>query len=233
MAKLLRYTKKDLSGSTVQQNSPSPTIAPDLNLYQRISDLPLRLFIICLVDNDLSVLIISGTPDDDKLKEAWANIYDEFVNSMGDSENKMYLQLLKEITRLDNKLKIVELIVKVLSTPYRDESANDLIDLLNKICNTKFKFNDPSELQRCINRSRSFKIQLDLKLSQFKEMQKKMEAGGSHKPTKEYFLSLLITLSDHVKYEVTDKITVFDFCERMKRFKKYCEQLNTGIRGRR
>ena len=232
MAKLWRYTKKDLNGSTVPQSLPSPTSTQNHNLYHRITDLPLHKFITCLVDKDLSPLIISGTPTKNQLLEAWQIIYDEFSDAIGGGENKTYLSLLKDITKLDNKLKFVESIVNILSTPYRDESANDIILVLNKICNTKFKFNDPAELQRCIDRSMSIKIQLELKMMQLKEMQGKME-GENKKPTREQFLDTLIELSDHVKYEVTDKISVFDFFSRIKRYNKYCEHLEKRNSGRR
>lgn len=225
MGNQLHYTKKDLSGDSQPLTTQLQEDIPSTKLYQHINELPLSRFIECLVDNNLKVLIISGVPEEDVLNEAWANIYEQYVEAIGDSENKMYLRLLKDIAKLDNKLKIIELIVKVLATPYRDNSAQELIMELNKLCNTNFKFNDPSELQRCINRSKSIKIQLELKMAQFKEMQNKMESHNKM-PTREYFLSILITLSDYSKYEITDSITVYSFCERMKRFKHYCEQIN-------
>jgi len=231
MGKVSQYTKKVTNGVTAQQSKPLTADTLSVKLYQQITKLPLSNFIDCLVDNDLSALIISGVPSERELQEAWTEIYEQYVEAIGDNESRMHLQLLKEITILDNKLKIIQLLVYILSTPYRDESSKELIALLNRLCVTNLKFDSDAELQRAVNRSKSIKIKMDLKIAQLDDMQKKM-SDKSQKPSREHFYSILITLSDHAKFDISDNISVFEFCQRMSRFNIYYEKLNLS-HGRR
>jgi hypothetical protein len=103
---------------------------------------------------------------------------------------------------------------------------------LNKLLTTNFKFDHTkpvlyfNELTRCINRSKGIKIDLDLKLKQFEVIQiQRKEQGDGKKPTREYYQAILITLSDHAKYQIQDSITVYEFSERMRRFDAYCKQV--------
>jgi hypothetical protein len=42
---------------------------------------------------------------------------------------------------------------------------------------------------------------------------------------------MLITISDHAKYEITDDITVFQFCERIRRYNSLIEKLQKQSNG--
>ena len=52
-------------------------------LYRSIHELPLRIFIACLVANDYKKLIIEGEVSEDELYEAFEVLYLQYVESAG------------------------------------------------------------------------------------------------------------------------------------------------------
>jgi len=196
--------------------------------YQHITELPLTRFIDCTVDDNLYALVISGNPSLEHLRQAWAQINQEYADVMGDHEHMIYVSLFRDIKVLETTLAQIHWLVGQLREVYYDEFAKRL----NKLLLTNFKFDHTQpkkyfeELTRCINRSKSYKIDLDLKLAQFEVMQKsKKDQGEGKKPSREYYQAILITISDHAKYMVPDTITVFEFCDRIRRFNEYCKQV--------
>jgi len=201
---------------------------PSAKWYQHITEMPLSKFIDCMVDDNIYALVITGHPSIEQLQLAWAQINQEYADVMGDNEHRMFVSVYRDIKVLETTLKLIHWLVDQLREVYYVEFANRL----NALLNTRFKFDHTkpeqyfNELTRCINRSKGFKIDLDLKLAQFEVMQKsRKEQGEGKKPSREYYQAILITLSDHVKYPVSDSITVFEFCDRMRRFNDYCKQV--------
>jgi len=190
-----------------------------------------------MADNNLSALIISGLPTEEELQKAWETISGQYIERIGSNEYKMFLAIYKEISILKITLDQVNFIAArenkekgippgVLRLYYVEELAMEL----NKLVGANFKFNnnDPqsyhADLDRSINRSKSIKIQLDLKLLSFEAIEKKNIASGKEKPSREYFTSVMVTLSDFAKYQLPDTIKMGEYCERLKRFNKACEQ---------
>jgi hypothetical protein len=207
------------------KHMPGDTGLPSAKWYQHITELPLSRFIDCTVDDNLYALVISGHPSQEQLQLTWAEMQQEYADVMGDNEHKMYVILYRDIKVLEITLQLIHWLVAQMKEVYYAEFANRL----NRLLNTTFKFDHTqpekyfNELNRCINRSKAYKIDLDLKLQQFEAFKKNKETGS--KPTREYYQSILITLSDHAKYPVQDNITVYEFSERIRRFSKYCQQV--------
>ena len=221
---------------------PSHPEPQPLSIYQGISNLPLSRFIDCIVDGNLYALVITGIPDQKQLQTAWANILQDYSEAIGAGEYKLYISLYKEISLLkidyDSIYSIVDALRSIqeyiLSKDYEvDEDfytlQKSLSDSLNKILKISCRFNTKDnasyqdELDKCIRRSGGLKIRLDLKLLAFAEIEKKTKGGK--KMDRAYFDSMLITISDHAKYEIGENITVSKYCERIKRYNQYCESL--------
>jgi hypothetical protein len=205
---------------------------PSAKWYRHITEMPLSRFIDVVVDENYAALIITGYPPIDELHAAWLDIQGEYADAMGDSEHRLYISLFKEAIVLKTNLDLIIVAVGVLEQTYSPE----LLSRLNKLLNTSYTLdpNDPvkykATLKSCIMRSKAIKINLDMKEMQLKAIQEKEQEPGK-KPTREYFQSILITLSDHAKYSIQDSITVFEFCDRVKRFNKYCEQVKKQANG--
>jgi hypothetical protein len=195
-------------------------------LYQHITELPLRNFIDCSVNDNYHALVISGHPTEQELLFAWSNIQQEYADAMGNHEHRLYITLFKEVTILKITLQTIHCLIEILQEVYYEPYAAEL----NKLLRTDFKFDHTDQnkynetLRRCFNRSKGLKIDLELKLIQYKAIEKKNQETGK-KPTREYYQSILITLSDYAKYQLQDSITVYEFCDRLRRFNNYCEQV--------
>ena len=219
------FIRKENLISTAKQQQPLPTITPSGKWYQNITELPLSRFIDVTVDNNIYALVISGHPSLDDLYSAWGNIESQYADAMGDSEHKLYLSLFKEIHTLTATYRVIHEIVNVL----REVPHEGLKAELNSLVGTSFKFDfaDPekyhAELTRCLKRSKGLKIQIDLKMASFAAIEERFKGKGS-KPNREYFFSILITLTDHAKIRIDDSITVYEFCERVTRLNDYAKQ---------
>jgi hypothetical protein len=223
---LWQSTKMKDSTNTVQQVLPEKKDTPSCAWYSSINKLPLTRFIDAIVDNNLSALIISGRPTDIELDLAWQDIQLEYSDALGDGEAKLQANLTRQISILQITLQQIEMLIEVLGEVYYE----DFSVKLNGLLKTNFVFN-PKEpetysknLKACFSRSRGIKIDLHIKQEQLKGISGK-QTDSNFKYTREYFQSMLITISDHAKYQIMDNITVFEFCNRIKRFNDYCEAL--------
>ncbi len=206
-------------------------------LYKNILELPLSAFITCIVDDNLYALIKSGEgkPAKEELEILWINMQQEYSDAIGSSEQKFYYSLLKDYALKKSIYNSIIIIINCLSQAY----SKDLCDKLNKINQSKFAFNIEdlaayrNDLERSFVRSKSQKIKLDLLSRQIEEVGKKFDKEqGTKKVTREFYSSVLITLSDHAKYQLQDSISVFEFCDRLNRYNIYCDQLRSQIKNK-
>lgn len=225
----LPFTRKQASGSTATPSKRMRPATPLSKWYQSIHQLPLSKYIECAVDGNLAALITAGLPTEDQLLLAWAEINEQYADAMGDNDHKRYHTLFKEITTLSIDYRQIHCLIEILSQVRHQPFERRL----NLLLYTNFKFSDnrQKELETCTRLSKSILVKIDLKTAQQEALRKKLSTGN--KPTREYFFTWLINLSDHAGYQVTDTITVFEFCERIKRYNKFIELQNQKKHGRR
>jgi len=107
---------------------------------------------------------------------------------------------------------------------------------LNKLLHTNIVFdvNNAEQydgnLLRCLNRSKSIKINIDLKKIALSKLEEKYNSKDG-KATREYYMGILISLSDEAGYHLQEDITVWEFCERIRRYKKAAETLKNKKNG--
>jgi hypothetical protein len=65
-----------------------------LTLFTHIDQLPLRVFLSCLLEGRLKELIVNGAPDEDQVQEQWAKLYAQYVELTG-SEASQYVLFLQ------------------------------------------------------------------------------------------------------------------------------------------
>jgi hypothetical protein len=201
--------------------------------HTTIYKLPLATFIDVAVDGDLNLLTISGQPTKVQLAEAWESISEQYndVIASGSAETWGLINLYKAAMRNDSRIKAIESFISVMQTVYVKQFAN----AINKILHTSFKFdhtNKPqyySELKRALQRSKGFKVQLQIEQSKIlANLAKKQLSAGQkpEKPTREYFMALLLNVSDAAGFDIDERqITVYKFCERLKRHNRTIEKM--------
>lgn len=210
--------------------------------YQTIHDLPLNKFIDCDVDGNLSALVISGYPTPEQLGAAWNYILSQYSELVGTYEYKMYVELYREVNILRITLDQIAIavggevsgengekvpVIGMLRLVYNESVAKTLNELLNTKC--RFNWADQksyhAECDKCIRRSKAIRIKLDLKNLQFAAIEKKNKAKKGEKTDRQYYVSVLVTLSDFAKYRIEETIKMSEYCERIRRFSDYCEQV--------
>lgn len=229
---LLRFGKKETNTSSSGHLKHSAKDTPSSRYYRSIKDLPLYRYVDCKVNGNRSALIIAGEPSKQQLAEAWYDIEYEYADAQKNAEYINYLNLQKETTLLEGDYHKIQMCAQMLEAVYgiyfnrshpNYEDAKKSFDFFSKeisvLTDSNYDFNDQSNyhknIKRCINRSKGTKIQWDIKLQQLAIVQRKF---AEDKPVdEEYYASLLISISDHCGYQLTDRITVLEFCNRLKR----------------
>ena len=229
--KIWQSIRKAAPGFTWKRSRLSAAVSPTVKLYQNIRETPLHIFRDCLVTGNHHLLIIEGNPTQEQLQTAWEYLVNEYAAATGDAEYKLYLTTYKELMALAVDLGNAEMLIDTL----RKAFYQPLLDELNKLLGSSVRLDglekEPyyKQLDILYKRSRGIKIKLDLKRMQFEAMEKKFEGKGGGKPTHEYFDSMLITLSDHAGFQLTDRISVYEYCDRIKRYMKHVEQMNKKL----
>jgi hypothetical protein len=210
---------------TVRHRSPLPIITECMKLYQDLM-IPLNRFIEVSVDGNFNALIIEGEPTKEELTSAWELITELYVEQIGDDEQKLSISLYREIIKLQVTVWQIKFLVHTLKSTYVKEFAEEL----NRILHTKLKFDVrfkddyDTNLGRAIKRSKEYVLRLDLKTKQFEALQKSIsDKSQGFKPTREYYETILINLSDFAKYGITDQISTYQFVSRIKSLNKYLE----------
>lgn len=202
--------------------------------YKSIVELPLSRFIDVMVDDNLYALVITGKPTDEELSAAWEHIRIEYADAIKDYEYRMLCSLEREVTDIDITHNKILIAIATLEKYYCIQFAT----ALNKLLRTSFKFDTrfpdeyDNDLKRAHNRSKGIFLSLQLKQSALEAMRNK-HVGKDKKPSREYYLGILITLSDYATYPIHDNITVFEFCDRIRRLHQHYEQIKVKPNGRR
>lgn len=221
------FTKKGSTISTAEQMKRSVGDYQSWSIYQSITELPLSRWIDLTVDGYLKALIKEGIPPENELHRAENELRIQYADAIGDGEYRVYVGVIKEITDMELILSQVHSLVRTLKDVY----IPLFVKQLNSLLKTSFVFdvNKPEEydklLSRCINRSKIYNLRIDLKKIELEKLETKYK-GKSGKATREYYMGLLISLSDHAGYPITDNISVYEFCERIKRANKINELQN-------
>jgi hypothetical protein len=176
-------------------------------------------------DGNLNALIKEGNPPHNELIAVETEMRIQYADAMGDHEYRHYVNAMKEVTVLQLTLTQIESLIEVLRDAYHPVFAKELNDLLR--CNLQFDVSDPKQydhnLDRAFRRSRSYKMRIDLKSIEIRKLELKY-MGGNGKPAREYFYGLLISLSDDAGYPLNETVTVWEFCERIRRANRKAEQ---------
>jgi hypothetical protein len=184
------------------------------------------------IDGNLHALTKEGNPPEDELLNAEHDLRVQYADAIGDAEYRMYCGVIREITTLELTIAQIHDLVRNLREVYVPVFANAINRLLH--ASLVWDVNDPAgydnTCDRALNRAKGIKLRLDMKQIELAKLEVKYKAGDG-KATREYYMGLMISLSDDAGFPVTENITVWEFCERIKRANKKTEILN--MKGKR
>lgn len=197
-------------------------------LYLSCSQLPLDIFIDCLIDGNLNRLVIIGQTDGPRLALAWGNIYYEYIDQSQSPESQYIYKLQTDVTLLNDEIQNVETCLLYLSPEFIDlcnGRHDELIDLL-KYYGYKQTIDITTDYSKVLigiqNQLAPKKMRRDTKQ---KELNDYIEAKSKDKINRGYFDNILIKLSRFQGYHVRAKdITVSEFNILLKDYVKSFER---------
>lgn len=207
------------------------TIQEPAKIYKDIYRLPLSRFVDAVVDGDLQALVISGEPTEAELLAALENILIEYNDAMASHTPKEMRKvgLIKSVTISEARAAAIDEMIKLLAL-YRVEK---FVKEINRVlqCSLKFDAENPAEYDRDLKRAemrlKGLRLRANLDTEKLKHFATEEEKKGEVKADRQFFERVLINLADHAKIELSaDRITVFQFAERVKRYTAYIEKHN-------
>lgn len=215
-----------------QQRKPMASNQPAA-LFHHCNQLPFSNFLRCLLDGDLSALIISGNPSQGDLAECWANIYYEYVSLSDDPETRYFIFLQRDITLLFNEISTVETSLYLLSPVMLPFSFDHKEALVKSIKDFGYKITidfgtDYSPALEAVQNKLAPKKQ---KLAnKEKEILEYMQSKQGKSVDREYFTKILIRLSKYQGYPVRiNDITVSEYVALLKDYISYIESSKNEI----
>lgn len=125
-----------------------------------------------------------------------------------------------------------ELLTKYYYKPFTTE--------LNELCETDYEFN-PENLEMYLEeineaaetQIRFLNMEIRLKELEMEHQKKEAEEKGeiTEEITEESFYETLIDIGDFAKVHLDDKISMFEYCRRIKKMNEYRESLNKKENG--
>lgn len=191
-------------------------------LFQSITTFPLHKFIELAIDGNVYSVVKEGRPADMEIEKAANNLIQEYNDCIGDATHTAKSKLYRDIVYLSIRLKQIACCIEALNVC----KYKPIEDRLNAYLNANLSFNNYSvDLPRCIRLMKHVQLKLSMKQSSYETITK---AEGGEALTREFFYSWLTVLSDASKIYLTDQITTYDFCTRIKRLTESKKQNNAG-----
>jgi hypothetical protein len=199
-------------------------------LYRSIHKLPFSVFVDAICDGELSGLLISGEATQQQLTAVWEDLLMEYQDVIGGDENEYINDLYKRAYKDEILFLHIDTILSVMQERYVPKFANYLRQFVAP--DLKFDVTDPEgyerDLKRCTVRLPAKKLILQETLKELEDELNRRASGSTEKPKRDYYTKVLINLSDHAGYAVKEHdITVYEFCERVRRLNAYIQKSQT------
>lgn len=207
--------RKERYGLLAKKPRANKEYNPPTELYRTCSQLPLDRFIDCLIDNDLSRLVIKGEVNQSILQHTWDEINIEYIELNQSNDSIYSLGLQKDIALLSDEIQRVEEVLFLLSPamrPYCLGYENELVGFL-RYYGYKQVIDFNSDYSRVLiaiqNKLNPKKLRLD---SRIQELTNYLESKSTGKADRKLFETNLIRMSRFQGYAIRAKdITVTEY----------------------
>jgi len=195
------------------------------NLYQHCSDLPMSIFIPCLIDKKLSLLIKHGKASQREVLTAWDQIYSEYCYLSGSKPYQVYMLLTKDIEFLQGKLSIIKMCLRLLTFRPSEKAITQLRSFGYTYA---FDFSKPKsyydDIKSVALKSKTIELTLEIKR---KELEKLKKESDGEEMTRERFTEILTALAKYMGGGLFDTkiLTVSEFASIRKQYDNEVEAL--------
>lgn len=210
--KLFSFTKLSEASILLITNVKKPASLLPSNLYQSCNELFLDRFIDCLIDNNFTRLIKTGTAKEIDLLKAWEFIFIEFCEKTNTTSFVHKFKIQKELGFNLSKLFIIETCIFSLKISY----SKFLVETLKKFGYTyDFNYKDKKAFLNDIDRVDINKKSLELNILSLQKKLDDIKIEESKQPamSHSYFLTYLAVLAKWKNQTVirATEITVTEF----------------------
>lgn len=185
-------------------------------------------FISCIVDSDLSELVVSGEPIAEDLAIAWANIFYEYCDLIGTSEVNLKSRLLMEYIQLEKVVVFSTGWVKILRISY----SKNIVNALKHVgFDYDFDIEDSERFLKDLKRVESELISMRLRVKLKKIEIDSLQDKDSTKTNvdRKYFKTIFFRINNYAKREaVNGQTTVEDYCAALRDYVEYTKQVSNG-----
>ena len=188
-----------------------------MKYYNSIANCPLSVFIQVSITGDVRNLVINGIVSDEKLNDAWDNIFYDYLKRTDITRYNILLRKLKDIEILSNKYRLIWAIIEMLSLGYNLDLVSGLKSLGYRY---RFeRFSDPKSYVLDVER-----VQKDAEsiMKTINEMKAGLIGSPGEEVKEEDFDGILVDLSRFQGYKVKkEETTVSEFVNIFEKYKKH------------
>lgn len=196
-------------------------------LFDSCEITPLSVFKSCLINNDLSSLVISGSVDPETLDKTWSNLWYEYCDLVGERQYRQIFELLKEINYQKNRLTALECAVISIENGHTSKDIEHVL---------RSNGYNPADLEMCKRRMKSINITIE-------QLTKELESKKDEKQTEtinkqrmnENFTDSVLMLQKFGFVIDLNKTTVFEYARMKKNYNaeiEYYKSLKNGSKGK-
>lgn len=226
---MFSYTKMRMAGSTwLKRQLVCLGLLPRVVLYQDLS-LPLSLFIRCIIDSDLTALIIKGKPEQNDLVLAWTSIYKQYIDLNYENESVYIVNLEREIALLKTLVSEVETALYFLAITYHEGCIRVLKE--NGFKDVITEENKDEVLPVMQNKLTFKKLTLASKEQEHKDY---VAAHAGEEISESYFIKTLMRIAKFQGVSIirTKDINVKEYIIYIKEYLKYVEEKANQLDGK-
>ena len=184
----------------------------------------MSIFIDCLVNNELEKLIIEGTPTEKELSDCFDSLYMQYTEEAGGLQAKKKLMKTRQLTQLQNRVKMFGLLIEVINILPTKENFEFLYSF-NEYLPERMEFSEDN-LKKVINSMiPHWKSEYVDLMNELDKIKLSNPSGKESHYTYEYFASTITEMESVFKTVIPENITVGKYCSWIAKYKAYARRL--------
>jgi predicted HicB family RNase H-like nuclease len=202
-----------------------PIVASDdSELITTCQDLSINGFLACTYGGNLSALVKKGTPDQSKLYEAWAAIFEEYAILTGNTKYKELKSIMIEYLRMSGHLMLIKSSLAILAYRYDRDTANNIKKMGYSVkLDPSDKQEYEADLNKLLGNASGLELKCNIQLAEIERIKK--EAEKETKSTEQDFRKGLVVISKFMQFRIDPKqVSIAEYAAFQNQYSDYVNQ---------
>jgi hypothetical protein len=222
---------RQTTGLNTKQQENTQGMFTSRKLVQTLQEIDVYNFMRCYCYGELNRIIVSGEFNELELLEQWEEIQMLYFDEIGGQRFKSNFNIYKELLLLKLDYECIILIQELLKNYYCKPFTSEL----NELCGTSYEFSpEPLDIylqeieNACEPQLRYLRTEIKLKEIEIEHQKEEIDKDSTDKEGlyEKSFYENLIEVGDFAKIRLDDKISMFEYCHRIKKLNLYKDSLN-------